>query len=99
MAYLASEAVAGGGEAGGGVDGVGSEAGRLLEPFDRRRGLGAGDAILGEGGGYLASGLLNWLSFIAELVSFQYSYHSPCVPGLTKNCISICSNSRMRKMN
>ena len=30
--------------------------------------------------------------------SFQYSNHSMSVPGSTKNCISICSNSRVRKM-
>ncbi len=28
----------------------------------------------------------------------QYSCHSSSVPGLTKNSISICSNSRVRKM-
>jgi len=28
----------------------------------------------------------------------QCSSHSMSVPGLTKNCISICSNSRVRKM-
>lgn len=33
-----------------------------------------GDAILGAGGGYLATNLLNWLSFIAELISFQYGF-------------------------
>ena len=31
--------------------------------------------------------------------SFQCSYHCFSSPGLIKNCISICSNSRMRKMN
>ena len=31
--------------------------------------------------------------------SFQRAYHSISVPGFTKNCISSCSNSRMRKMN
>ena len=30
--------------------------------------------------------------------AFQYSNHSMSVPGSTKNCISICSNSRVRKM-
>ena len=30
--------------------------------------------------------------------SFQYASHSMSVPGSTKNCISICSNSRVRKM-
>ncbi|MNC96186.1 hypothetical protein D3C83_134860 [compost metagenome] len=28
----------------------------------------------------------------------QRSNHSSSVPGSTKNCISICSNSRVRKM-
>jgi len=32
-------------------------------------------------------------------MSFQYSYHFISSPGLTKNCISICSNSRILKMN
>jgi hypothetical protein len=31
--------------------------------------------------------------------SFHVSYHSISVPGFTKNCISICSNSRMRNTN
>ena len=30
--------------------------------------------------------------------SFHVSNHSSSVPGATKNCISICSNSRVRKM-
>src|SRR2546428_327857 len=30
--------------------------------------------------------------------SFQYSYHCPASPGCTKYSISICSNSRVRKM-
>ena len=30
--------------------------------------------------------------------SIQYSYHSSSVPGSKKNSISICSNSRVRKM-
>ncbi len=30
--------------------------------------------------------------------SIQYWCHSSSVPGLTKNSISICSNSRVRKM-
>ena len=30
--------------------------------------------------------------------SRQRSNHSMSVPGFTKNCISICSNSRVRKM-
>ena len=34
----------------------------------------------------------------ASRVSIQYSCHSSSVPGLTKNSISICSNSRVRKM-
>ena len=34
----------------------------------------------------------------AQRVSIQYSCHSSSVPGLTKNSISICSNSRVRKM-
>ena len=32
------------------------------------------------------------------LAAFQYSNHSSSSPGSTKNCISICSNSRVRKM-
>ena len=31
-------------------------------------------------------------------VSIQYWCHSSSVPGTTKNSISICSNSRVRKM-
>ena len=30
--------------------------------------------------------------------AFHVSNHSMSVPGSTKNCISICSNSRVRKM-
>ncbi len=30
--------------------------------------------------------------------SFHRSNHSSSVPGFTKNCISACSNSRVRKM-
>jgi hypothetical protein len=32
-------------------------------------------------------------------LAFQCSYHSCWLPGLMKNCISICSNSRMRNTN
>ena len=32
-------------------------------------------------------------------VFFQYSNQSISVPGLQKNCISICSNSRILNMN
>ena len=34
----------------------------------------------------------------ARRVSIQYWCQSSSVPGLTKNSISICSNSRVRKM-
>ena len=34
----------------------------------------------------------------ASRLLIQYSCHSSSVPGLTKNSISICSNSRVRKM-
>ena len=33
-----------------------------------------------------------------ERVAFQYSNHASSSPGLTKNSISICSNSRVRNM-